>query len=123
MNGLAPQAAARRVTILIEPLAPQFTDVINTLDEAVALLRQIDSSAVSAMFDTHNTVAEKLPHGVLIKKHHRHIRHIHLNEMDGRHPGAGDSDFAAVLRALREVSYRGWVSVEVFDYQFLADVA
>lgn len=113
---IAPAAEARRVTILIESLAPHLSNVVNTLDEAVALARQINSPAVSVMFDTHNAVAEKLPHGELIKMHHQRIRHVHLNEMDGRHPGAGDYDFAAVLRALMEVSYRGWVSVEVFDF-------
>ena len=113
---VAPAAEARRVTILIEPLSPQFSNVINTLDEAVALVGQINSPAISAMFDTHNTVAEKAPHGELIKKHRQYIRHVHLNEMDGRHPGTGNYDFTSVLRALREISYRGWVSVEIFDF-------
>ena len=27
----------------------------------------------------------------------------------------GDLDFAPIFRALRDVDYRGWISVEVFD--------
>ena len=28
----------------------------------------------------------------------------------------GDIDFVPILRALQEIGYRDWVSVEVFDY-------
>lgn len=116
LAALAPAARERGVTILIEPLSPEFTNVVNTLAEAVAVVEAIAHPAVQTMFDTHNGVAEKLPHGELIKKYRRHIRHIHVNEMDGRHPGAGNYDFAELLRALREITYRGWISVEVFDF-------
>ena len=114
---LAPAARARGVMILLEPLAPQFTNVVNTLDEAEAVVRQVGSPAVETMFDTHNTVAEKLPADELIRRHRSHIHHVHLNEMDGRHPGAGDYDFRTVLQALKDLRYDGWVSVEVFDFK------
>ena len=45
------------------------------------------------------------------------IRHVHLNEMDGRRPGAGNFPFPVVLRALNELQYAGWLSVEVFDFK------
>ncbi len=113
---LAPKAEARSVRILIEPLSPQFTNVVNTLGEAVSLVKEIDSPAIQTMFDTHNSVAERLPHGDLIKNYRRHIYHIHLNEMDGRHPGTGTYDFKSVLQALKDISYSRWLSVEVFGF-------
>jgi D-psicose/D-tagatose/L-ribulose 3-epimerase len=116
LAALAPFAASHRVKILIEPLAPQFTNVVNTLAEAVALVHEINSPAVRAMFDTHNTVAEKTDHGELIKKYSGYIEHVHLNEMDGRHPGTGSYDFQIVLQALKEIGYNRWVSVEVFEF-------
>ena len=113
---VAPAAQARGVTILIEALAPHLSDVVTTLDEAVAIVKHIGSPAIQTMFDTHNAVKEPQPHGALIKKHARHIRHVHINEMDGRHPGTGTYDFKGVLQALKEVSYRNWLSLEVFDF-------
>jgi D-psicose/D-tagatose/L-ribulose 3-epimerase len=70
--------------VLIEALAPHLSDVVTTLDEAVAIVKQIGSPAIQTMFDTHNAVKESQPHGTLIKKYARHIRHVHINEMDGR---------------------------------------
>ena len=34
-----------------------------------------------------------------------------------RGPGFGDTDFASILRKLRELDYQRYVSVEVFDFE------
>lgn len=112
----APHAEARGVKLLIEPLSPTQTDVVNTLSEAVAMVKQIDSPAVATMFDSHNAVDERDPHPTLIREYGPYIRHVHVNELDGREPGMGDYDFAAILQALADVNYSGWVSVEAFDF-------
>jgi sugar phosphate isomerase/epimerase len=117
LAGVAGAARERGVTILVEPLAPHLCNVVNTLAEAMEIVRAVASPAVETMFDTHNTAAEKEPPAILIRKYLPHIRHVHLNEMDGRRPGAGDYPFLDVLRALREVRYRHWVSVEAFDFK------
>jgi D-psicose/D-tagatose/L-ribulose 3-epimerase len=116
LAALAPIARARGVTIVLEPLAPGLADVVNTLAEAVAIVARIGNAGLATMFDTHNTAGEKEPAPVLIEKYFRYIRHVHVNEMDGRYPGSGHYDFASVLNALRRLNYQRWVSVEVFDF-------
>lgn len=117
LAALAPYAAKRGVALLPETLAPHLSNVLTTMAETVAMVESIGHPAVATLFDTHNTAGETEPHGQLIRRYARHIRHVHLNEMDGRHPGAGDYDFALVLRTLREIGYRGWVSVEMFHFE------
>jgi D-psicose/D-tagatose/L-ribulose 3-epimerase len=112
----APHAESRGVKILIEPLSPQQTDVINCLNDAVAIVKQIGSPAVQTMFDTHNAAAENDSHPALVRKYAPYIHHVHVNEIDGREPGMGDYDFQALLAALAELNYSGWVSVEAFDF-------
>jgi D-psicose/D-tagatose/L-ribulose 3-epimerase len=113
---VAPRAEERGVTILVEALPAGQCDVITTLRDAVEIVNQIDSPAVRTMFDTHNAVDEAEPHAVLVDRYFDLIRHIHINEMDGRHPGTGTYDFKALFDVLAQRRYRHWVSLEVFDF-------
>jgi D-psicose/D-tagatose/L-ribulose 3-epimerase len=117
LSKVAPQAARRGLTILVEPLAPHLCNVVNTMAEAIAIVDQVKSPVVQSMFDTHNTTAESAPLPDVIRKYFRRIRHVHLNELDGRYPGAGSFAFGPVLQTLRDLDYRGWLSVEVFDFK------
>lgn len=117
LASVAPHARERGVTILVEPLAPHLSNVVNRLQDAVAIVRQIDSPAIRTMFDVHNTAGETSTAAELIGEYHSLIRHVHLNEMDGRRPGVGSYDFRALFRALGEHQYQGWLSLEVFDFR------
>lgn len=112
----APHAATRGVTILLEALPAGQCDVVTSLDEAAALVRQIDHPAVRTMFDCHNAIDETEPHAALLERHYHLIRHVHVNELDGRHPGTGSYDFKPVFEVLRRRQYGGWVSLEAFDF-------
>jgi D-psicose/D-tagatose/L-ribulose 3-epimerase len=119
IEGLAtvgPHAASRGVTILVEALPKAQCDVVQTLDEAVSIVREIDSPGVRTMFDTHNAIDEVEPHAALLDRHYDLIRHVHVNELDGRHCGAGSYDFKPVLGVLRRRNFPGWVSLEAFDF-------
>ena len=51
----------------------------------------------------------------VIRKYGSWLIHFHANDRNSQGPGMGDLDFASIFRALRDVDYRGWISVEVFD--------
>lgn len=114
---LAGHAEARGVTMLVEALPAGQCDVVQTLAEAADIVREIGSRAVQTMFDTHNAVDEIEPHAVLIERYFPLIRHVHVNEMDGRYPGTGDYDFGTLLAVLERLHYTGWVSLEAMDFQ------
>jgi D-psicose/D-tagatose/L-ribulose 3-epimerase len=117
LAGVAPHALDRGVTILVEALPIGQCDVITTLAEAVSIVNQIGSPAVQTMFDTHNAVDEVDSHAALVDRYFDVIRHVHINEMDGRHPGTGGYDFKPVLDVLRRRQYGRWISLEVFDFK------
>ena len=114
---VAPRAEERGVTVLVEALPAAQSDVVQTLAEAVAIVQEINSPAIRTMFDSHNAVDESEPHPALIERFFDYIRHVHVNEMDGRYPGTADYDFGALLSTLIRLNYRHWVSLEVFDFK------
>jgi D-psicose/D-tagatose/L-ribulose 3-epimerase len=116
LTSVVPHAVQRGVTILVEPLPSAQCDVIQSLEEAVGIVHDINSPAIKTMFDTHNAVEETTPHAELVERYFDVIRHVHVNEMDGRHCGRGDYDFKPVLATLKLLNYNGWVSLEAFDF-------
>ncbi len=117
VRSITTDLEAAGVTLLIEALPVEQSDVIQTLDEAAALAAQIDSPMVQTMFDSHNAINEADPHAEIVERNWGRIRHIHVNELDGSYPRPGGGyDFKPVLQVAKNRSFPGWVSMEVFDF-------
>jgi D-psicose/D-tagatose/L-ribulose 3-epimerase len=117
LKSVVRRAEDRGVTILMEALPRSQSDVVTTLAQAAGVVREIGSPAVRTMFDCHNAEDETTPHDELIAEYFGMIRHVHVNEMDGRHPGTGKYDFKSIFAALKRLDYRGWISLEAFDFE------
>jgi D-psicose/D-tagatose/L-ribulose 3-epimerase len=46
----------------------------------------------------------------------RALCHIHVNDESGRGPGFGKTKFAPILKTLVKNGYKGYISVEVFQF-------
>ena len=114
----ADHAQERGVKVLLETLSSDQSDVVNTMAEAMEVVKSINHPAIQTMFDFHNTADETEPHDVLIRKYFDYIHHIHVQEMDGKHlgTGTGRTDFLVGFKVLKELGYDKWVSLEVFDF-------
>jgi len=115
LREVSPRVAACGCAILVESLSPEQTDVVNTLSQAVRCAQAAGNPAVSSMFDFRNVSSEAEPWDTLIDRHYDSIRHVHANEIDGRAPGTGTSDYLPAFRTLMARGYGGWISVEIFE--------
>nr|WP_205600816.1 sugar phosphate isomerase/epimerase family protein [Halomonas socia] len=113
-------AAEAGVTYCVEPLAVAETNFITTLDEAAALVREVNSPGLKTMLDTsaaangerRSVVAlldEWLPSGL--------IAHLQLNDRNRRAPGQGEDRFAPILDVLRRHGWNRPIAVEPFIYE------
>lgn len=118
---VADHAHSRNCVIAIEALDHSQTDVVNTLAESAAMVHKINKPGIQTMFDFHNTPDEKDAPEVLVERYFPIIRHVHINEMDGRHPGSGHSNYVPLLQTLKKKNFRGWISLEVFDTKLGAE--
>ncbi len=104
------------VTLALEPLGPEEGDFLVTTPEAVELAEMIGSPQVRLHLDCKAMSTESVPIADIIRENHALLAHFHANDPNRQGPGFGEVDFVPILQALGEVDYRGWISVEVFDY-------
>jgi len=111
-----PVLADRRVYLCLEPLTPAETNFLNTAAEGTALCRRIAHPFVKLHLDVKAMAAETDPTPDVIRANREFLHHFHANDPNKRGPGFGSTDFKPIFRALHDVNYSGWFSVEVFDY-------
>ena len=111
-----PALDAAGVRLCMEPLAPVETDFINTCAEAARLADAVGHPGFVLHLDVKAMSSEPTPVTELIRQYAGRAGHFHANDPNMRGPGFGDVDFTPIFAALQDAGYRGWVSVEVFDY-------
>jgi len=104
------------VTLAMEPLSPAEGDFLLTADQGRQLVDLVNSPRCRLHLDVKAMSSEGPAIDQIIRRHASVLQHFHANDANRRGPGMGDIDFLPILRALQEVHYQGWVSVEVFDY-------
>jgi sugar phosphate isomerase/epimerase len=104
------------VTLCMEPLAPAEGNFLNTAADAARLIEKIGHPKCRLILDCKAMSSEAIPIPELIRRNIGKLEHFHANDPNKQGPGFGELDFVPILAALEEVGYRGWVSVEVFDY-------
>jgi D-psicose/D-tagatose/L-ribulose 3-epimerase len=110
----AEEAARYGVRLALEPLNRFETDMINTVEQGVALVERIDRPNVGLLIDTfHMNVEEKsLP--AAIRRAGRHIFEFHACSSDRGTPGEDHLDWPGIVKALRDVQFGGPVVIEAF---------
>ncbi len=113
----ARAAEAAGVTFCLEPLAPDSTNFMTSAAEVVGLVEQIGSPGLRMILDVKSMCSEATSPPELIRTAAPYVAHFHANDANLRGPGFGSVDFVPIFRALAEVGYAGYVSVEVFDFK------
>jgi len=116
---VAERARKAGVIYCIEALSSDATPLINTLDEAARMVREIDSPAIRTMLDCSAAGRmEKEPLPALVERWVPNgvIAHVQVNDRNRRGPGQGEQRFAPLFASLKKHGYQGDVAVEPFDY-------
>ncbi|MEM2936344.1 MAG: sugar phosphate isomerase/epimerase family protein, partial [Candidatus Bathyarchaeia archaeon] len=102
--------------ICVEPLARHLTNFINTAEEALRLIEEISNPNLRLALDVFSMADEEKPMDEVIRSGKDHLAHFHANDDNKLGPGFGGVDYKPIVRALKEINYRGFISVEVFDF-------
>lgn len=102
------------VTLALEPLNRFETDMVNTVDQAIAIVDDLNSPYLKILLDTfHSNIEEKDIPASIIKLGDRLV-HIQANENDRGTPGTGHLDWLGIRDALRTIGYDGSLVIETF---------
>lgn len=111
-----PALEENEVTLALEPLGPSEGNFFNTAAETVAMIDRLGSPWCRLHLDCKAMSSESTPIPELIQRYAGVLAHFHVNDPNRLGPGMGELEFEPILAALGAVDYRGWVSVEVFEY-------
>jgi sugar phosphate isomerase/epimerase len=117
-EGCLPTAEERGVTYCIEPLTRSNTNFINTVEEALRLVEEINHPNFQLLVDCRSAEVNEGSAAEAVRKTlaSGHLRHVHLNDASGRGPGFGEVAFSPILKELIKGNYSGWAAVEVFEF-------
>ncbi len=104
------------MTIALEPLNRFETYFLNTAADAAALAAEIRHPHVGVLFDTFHANIEEKEVAAALRSVGSHLRHVHACENDRGIPGTGHVDWPGVFRALEEMHYDAWVTIESFGF-------
>jgi D-psicose/D-tagatose/L-ribulose 3-epimerase len=110
---IAPEARSRNITIAIEPLRHQETNIVNNTTEALAWVNAVNDPNIQLMIDFYHFDVEKEdPANILKVKDH--LRHLHVANPQGRVvPVKWDEyNYAPFFAVLRQIHYDRLISLE-----------
>jgi len=110
---IAPMAAARAMTVAIEPLRHEETNVINTAADGLALVEAVNNPAFQLMIDFYHLASEREDPGIIMRAR-THLRHLHVANPNGRvfPREAVEFEYEPFFAALRTIGYGERISVE-----------
>ena len=100
------------VMLVVEP-TPTDSNLVESCDDAIELMEQVGAKNVGLMFDTQHAYYRNEVPTDYVYRMGKDLRHIHLSEFGRLPPGTGRGDFVGLVAALREIDYKGYLTMEI----------
>lgn len=109
---LAGQIAGKHgITVAVEPLNPRECNIVNTVAEALDIVRAADHPFVKALADLYHMDEQSEPVSAILAAGDN-LAHTHTADTGRLYPGSGSYPHAEFFAALRNIGYEGRLSVE-----------
>ena len=115
----AREARSRNITLAVEPLRREETNIINSAAEGLELVNAINDPNFQLMIDFYHLASEH-EDPAIVQRAREHLRHLHMANPQGRvFPLAWDEyEYAPFFASLRTIGYDKRISVEASAKDF-----
>lgn len=114
LHKVCEQAASRGLSIALEPLNRFESDMVNTAEDVMRLVRDIDHPAARVLLDSfHMTIEERDLEKAFLTVGDALI-HVQVSENYRGTPGTGLTPWPALKRGIGKINYQGAISIESF---------
>lgn len=107
-------AEAKGLELALEPLNRFETDLINTAEDVMKLIKDIDHPAAKVLLDGFHMNIEEPDIEKAILKVGDKLIHVQVSENYRGTPGTGQTNWEAYKRGLTAIGYNGVISIESF---------
>lgn len=105
-------AASRQIHLAVEALNRFETYLVNKLDTAIDLVKQVNVKSVNIMADLFHMNIEERSHVDALKSIAPYLIHVHIADNTREAAGLGQTDFKTVMRTLLDIHYQGSITME-----------
>ncbi|PKQ45594.1 sugar phosphate isomerase/epimerase family protein [Confluentibacter flavum] len=114
LRTVSEMAGARKLNIALEPLNRFESDLVNTTDDALRMVKDINHPAAKVMIDSFHMSIEERDVESAIKAAGDQLIHVQVSENYRGTPGSGQTPWDAYKKGLEAIGYKGVVSIESF---------
>lgn len=108
-------AQEKGIILGLEPLNRFESDMVNTADQALSIVQEVNHPNLKIALDTFHCNIEEKDIPTTIRKIGKDLLcHVQGNESDRGTPGTGNVDWQGIKEALEEIGYKGAVVIETF---------
>jgi D-psicose/D-tagatose/L-ribulose 3-epimerase len=110
---IAPFARARGITVAVEPLRREETNIVTSAAEGLRLVEAVGDPAFQLMVDFFHLASEHENPDIIVRAR-EHVRHVHMANPNGRvFPLAwNEFEYEPFFAALGRIGYGGRISIE-----------
>jgi D-psicose/D-tagatose/L-ribulose 3-epimerase len=114
LQKVCDMAGSRGLKIALEPLNRFESDLVNTANDVMRMVKDINHPAANVILDSFHMSIEERDVEQAIKAVGEKLIHVQVSENYRGAPGSGQTPWDAYKRGLEAINYKGIVSIESF---------
>jgi protein FrlC len=121
MGEVVDYAASHNVMMCLHTLTPSESRVIVTLDDAIQMMREINSPSCKLMIDTADQNITEANLSDSVRKVAPYLEYVHISDNEGHGlglthniPGHGTVNWGMFVGTLKEAGYKGYVTAQLY---------